>query len=298
MLLASYKAGFAFTRSGVGNVHAIAHTMGGLYNTPHGLANAVILPQVLEDYGKAAHTKLARLAETAGLVSPADAPNKTTAEKARVFIDAIYAMNRRMNIPTGFDCISAADIDQMTKWAGRESNPLYPVPVIYSRKRFRRIIEGLRIPVPQKQQNAHRITEACIGCTACAKTCPVFAISGERGKRHTINELRCVGCGVCGRVCPRSAVVDAAGNVCVPVKRNRWPKPAIDEALCSACSICVTDCTPGALRISLPRFRGDIHVHAELFEPNKCVGCAICESHCPLGAIAMAAAPAAEAALS
>ena len=49
MLIASYEAGFAFTRAGVGNVHAIAHTLGGLYNTPHGLANAVILPIVLGD---------------------------------------------------------------------------------------------------------------------------------------------------------------------------------------------------------------------------------------------------------
>ena len=53
MLLASFKAGVAFTRAGVGNVHAIAHTLGGLYNTAHGLANAVILPIVLADYGAA-----------------------------------------------------------------------------------------------------------------------------------------------------------------------------------------------------------------------------------------------------
>ena len=49
MMIAAFKAGFAFSRAGVGNVHAIAHTLGGLYNTPHGLANAVILPIVLED---------------------------------------------------------------------------------------------------------------------------------------------------------------------------------------------------------------------------------------------------------
>ena len=54
MLAASYQAGFAFTRAGVGNVHAIAHTLGGLYDVGHGLANAVLLPVVLEDYGPAA----------------------------------------------------------------------------------------------------------------------------------------------------------------------------------------------------------------------------------------------------
>jgi alcohol dehydrogenase class IV len=143
MLTASYKAGFAFTRAGVGNIHAIAHTLGGLYNAPHGLANAVILPRVLEDYGKKVHKKLARLAETAGLVSAKD--SKTKAEKAKIFIDAIYAMNQRMGIPKGFDCIKTEDIPQMVKWAGKESNPFYPVPVIYNKGRFRRMIESLRL---------------------------------------------------------------------------------------------------------------------------------------------------------
>jgi alcohol dehydrogenase class IV/Pyruvate/2-oxoacid:ferredoxin oxidoreductase delta subunit len=288
MLLASYKAGFAFTRAGVGNIHGIAHTLGGLYNTPHGLANAVILPRVLEDYGKAAHTKLARLAEIAGLLSAGDGA-KTTAEKARIFIDAVYAMNRRMGIPRGFDCIKEADIPRMIQWAYKECNPLYPVPVIYSKARFRRIIESLRLGTVNPL--AFHITEDCIGCTACAKNCPVFAISGERGRLHVINPSRCVACGVCGRVCPKNAVPDGAGKVRAPVKRSQWPKPVINEELCSACSICVTDCTPIALRISSPRFRGDIHVHAELFEPGKCVGCGICESHCPLGAITMEAPP-------
>jgi len=141
MLLASYKAGFAFTRAGVGNIHAIAHTLGGLYNTPHGLANAVILPKVLEDYGKNVHKKLAKLAEAAGLVSSQD--KKTSAEKAKMFINAIYAMNERMGIPKGFDCIKPEDIPQMIKWAGRESNPLYPVPVIFNKARYRKNIENL-----------------------------------------------------------------------------------------------------------------------------------------------------------
>jgi alcohol dehydrogenase class IV len=142
MLLAAYKAGFAFTRAGVGNIHAIAHTLGGLYNTPHGLANAVILPVVLEDYGKAAHKKLAEMAEAAGLVSGSE---KTVAEKARIFIDAVYSLNKRMGIPTGFDFIKDEDIPQMIKWASKESNPIYPVPVVYGKERFRRVIEKVRI---------------------------------------------------------------------------------------------------------------------------------------------------------
>ena len=140
MLIASYKAGFAFTRACVGNVHAIAHTRGGLYNTPHGLANAVILPIVLEDYGEAVYEKLAHLAELTGVKDYG-----TTEEKAKAFIAEIRAMNKRMDIPTGFDFIKEEDIPQMITWALAETNPFYPVPVVYDRQRcevvIRRIID-------------------------------------------------------------------------------------------------------------------------------------------------------------
>ena len=138
MLIASYKAGFAFTRAGVGNVHAIAHTLGGLYNTPHGLANAVILPIVLEDYGAAAEKKLARLAELTGMKSEG-----TEGEKTAAFIAEIRAMNRRMEIPTGFDHIREEDIPQMVRWALAEANPVYPVPVIYDEARCEAVIRRI-----------------------------------------------------------------------------------------------------------------------------------------------------------
>lgn len=134
LLTASYQAGAAFTRAGVGNVHAIAHTLGGLYGVGHGLANAVLLPVVLRDYGPAAHRKLARLAELVGL------PGGTDGEKADAFIDAILAMNARLGIPTGFSCIREEDLPQMAAWAAKEANPTYPVPVIYDRGRFIRVI--------------------------------------------------------------------------------------------------------------------------------------------------------------
>ena len=138
MLIASFKAGFAFTRAGVGNVHAIAHTLGGLYNTPHGLANAVILPIVLEDYGEAVEEKLAHLAELTGVKFTG-----SDAEKARAFIGEIRAMNKRMNIPTGFDFIKEEDIPQMITWALAEANPVYPVPVVYDRKRCEKVIRRI-----------------------------------------------------------------------------------------------------------------------------------------------------------
>lgn len=135
MLQASFDAGAAFTRASVGNVHAIAHTLGGLYGTSHGLANAVLLPIVLEDYGAAACPRLARLAHLVGI-------QEASAEaSARAFIAEIRAMNARMGIPDHFDCIRSEDIPLMASWACREANPVYPVPVIYDQARFARVIE-------------------------------------------------------------------------------------------------------------------------------------------------------------
>ena len=138
MLQASFDAGAAFTRASVGNVHAIAHTLGGLYGTPHGLANAVLLPLVLEDYGAAAYSRLARLAGLVGL------PGETQEARAKAFIAEIRAMNARMGIPDHFDTIREEDIPLMSKWASQEANPVYPVPVIYDEARFARLIERAR----------------------------------------------------------------------------------------------------------------------------------------------------------
>ena len=139
MLQASFDAGAAFTRASVGNVHAIAHTLGGLYGTAHGLANAVLLPIVLEDYGAAACPRLARLAHLVGI-------QEASAEaSARAFIAEIRAMNARMGIPDHFDCIRSEDIPLMASWACREANPVYPVPVIYDQARFVRVIERSRV---------------------------------------------------------------------------------------------------------------------------------------------------------
>lgn len=134
MLTASYRAGFAFTRASVGNVHALAHTLGGLYNVPHGRANAVLLPVMLEEYGPAVYKRLAELADVVGLC-----PNGDRAEKARAFIGAIYDMNRALGIPTGFDCIRPEDLPQMAAWAEAEANPVYPVPVVFGEEDFIRV---------------------------------------------------------------------------------------------------------------------------------------------------------------
>ncbi len=124
MLKGSYWAGCAFTRAYVGYVHAIAHNLGGLYGTPHGLANAVILPYVLDWYGECIYPQLAKLADIVGITGSSEA------EKAQAFIAAIKKLNADMNIPAAFDFIKEEDLPTLIHRALKEGNPGYPVPRI------------------------------------------------------------------------------------------------------------------------------------------------------------------------
>lgn len=130
MLAASYYAGCAFTRSYVGYVHAVAHSLGGEYNVPHGLANAVLLPFVLEVYGETIFTKLKYLAMAAGLADQ----NTEKEEAAKRFIQAIRNMKKRFNIGDTIPQIREEDIPKLSRYADREANPLYPVPVLMNAK--------------------------------------------------------------------------------------------------------------------------------------------------------------------
>jgi len=129
MQRAAFLAGAAFTRAYVGNIHAVAHTLGGQYGTPHGLANAVIMPYVLEMYGEKVYKPLAELAAAAGIAGKAADPG----EAARRFIAAIRELNAKMGIPDKLRGVKAGDIPALAGRALREANPLYPVPVIFGR---------------------------------------------------------------------------------------------------------------------------------------------------------------------
>lgn len=130
MQRASFLAGRAFTRAYVGYIHAIAHTLGGFYNVPHGFANAVIMPHVLKYYGNAVHRPLAELADLVGITHPRDSEEV----KCNKFIKAIKLMNDKMDIPETISSIESKDIPFMVERAYHEANPLYPVPRILSKK--------------------------------------------------------------------------------------------------------------------------------------------------------------------
>lgn len=140
MLKASYYAGQAFTRSYVGYVHAIAHSLGGEYHIPHGRANAIILPHMLRRYGKKADKKLSLLAEAIKLTK--DGERKET--KALAFISWIDTLKEKLGIPKYFShLIRKEDIPSLALRAAKEGNPLYPVPKELSQKELMAFYEEI-----------------------------------------------------------------------------------------------------------------------------------------------------------
>lgn len=135
MLQASHYAGRAFTRSYVGYVHAVSHSLSGKYDLPHGWTNAVLLPLILRRYGSSAQKKLAKLALCAGIGEAGDGE----AVLANKFIEAIEEKNRLYNIPDKIEAIRQEDIPLLASYADKEANPLYPVPLLWDAKELETI---------------------------------------------------------------------------------------------------------------------------------------------------------------
>lgn len=139
MLRASFYAGCAFTKSYVGYVHAVSHSLSGQYNVPHGFANAVLLPFMLESYifsQKGCPSQKRFCKKLYLLAVAAHAADKGTpySQAAAQFIQAIKDMNRRFGIGTTIKEIRKEDIPKMAHYADKEANPLYPVPVLMDSK--------------------------------------------------------------------------------------------------------------------------------------------------------------------
>ena len=124
MALASTYAGLAFTRANVGYVHAIAHQFGGLYHTPHGLANAIMLPLVLDYSAPAVIERLAQLAVRAKLGHERESDETLAAR----FIDGVRALSAELGIPSTLADLREADIPDLARAACKEAHLGYPVP--------------------------------------------------------------------------------------------------------------------------------------------------------------------------
>ncbi len=138
MQIAAFDAGLAFTISYVGYVHAVAHSLGGMYNYPHGKTNATLLPFILKKYGKKCYKRLAKLARASGVSS-----QKKNEAAAKEFIAWIEGLNEKTGIPASLD-VKEADIPLLASHADKEANPLYPVPKLMNRRELEEIYRGIR----------------------------------------------------------------------------------------------------------------------------------------------------------
>lgn len=154
MALASTYAGFAFTRANVGYVHAIAHQFGGKYHTPHGLANAIMLPHVLKYSAPSITDKLAQLAVRAK-VGTEEESSEVLAHK---FLDAVDQLNADLGIPKVLDALQESDIPDLARAACHEAHTGYPVPRYMTQAQcedmIRKVLPGNAKAVAPKKKKA------------------------------------------------------------------------------------------------------------------------------------------------
>ena len=129
MSMGAYYAGLAINQVNVGNVHAIAHQLGGKYGIPHGLANALVLPHVLDFCHDEAQQRLAELAVLVGAGSAGD----DESQLAHKFIKAVRDLRTEVGIPDHSDRIKREDYDYLTNLAVAEGCG-YAVPRLLDRE--------------------------------------------------------------------------------------------------------------------------------------------------------------------
>lgn len=122
MALAAWYAGIAINQVNVGSVHAIAHQLGGQYRIAHGVANAMVLPHVLDYCAVEAEAALAELAALAGVAEAGQSP----AEQARAFIIAVERLRDELGLPATAAPLCEEDFDYLAGLAVREATAYFP----------------------------------------------------------------------------------------------------------------------------------------------------------------------------
>ncbi|MBC5649256.1 lactaldehyde reductase [Christensenella tenuis] len=116
MAAAQYIAGMGFSNVGLGVVHGMAHPLGAFYDTPHGIANAVLLPYVMEHNQDATGEKYREIARAMGV---GNVDNMSQAEYRRAAIEAVRALSRAVEIPQTLAEIGVKeeDLEELAKSA-------------------------------------------------------------------------------------------------------------------------------------------------------------------------------------
>lgn len=138
MAIASYYAGVSLNIAAVGYVHAIAHQLGAKYGVPHGLANAIVMPYVLDINIEAACEPLADLAEVINVAQEGDSQRS----KAEKFVAAIRQMNARLDIPAKLEELRPSDIPDLAIESVKEGRT-YAVPLVLGREQVTSVLQKM-----------------------------------------------------------------------------------------------------------------------------------------------------------
>jgi len=134
---AAFYAGMAFTRTYVGYVHAFAHTIGGRFGVPHGLATAVLLPHIMQFYQDTCKSRFAEIADILGIRDKMD----SEAAKAEKLVQSLFALNESLQVPQYFEKFPKAEIESVITAAFHECHGVYPVPKYYTRQQARELMQ-------------------------------------------------------------------------------------------------------------------------------------------------------------
>lgn len=137
LLVASFYAGLAFTRTYVGYVHAFAHNIGGKFGVPHGLANAVLLPHIMEYYKPACQKQFAQLCDLVGMGKSGNSQS----EKANLFVDSIFKLNNTLGIPARFEKFVSTEVAAIQVAGFKECHGTYPVPKYLTATEAQKILQ-------------------------------------------------------------------------------------------------------------------------------------------------------------
>lgn len=139
MGIAAHYGGIAFNKAGLGYVHAIAHQLGAYYSIPHGRANAIVLPYVLDVNRKASKKRLAELARKTGLVKAGQASSNDS-DIADHLIAQVRELIASLNIDPTVKGMQSSDFDSIAKAAAKEVSDTYAVPTYLSASEIKDIL--------------------------------------------------------------------------------------------------------------------------------------------------------------
>ena len=143
MGIAAHYGGIAFNKAGLGYVHAIAHQLGAYYGIPHGRANAIVLPYVLDVNRQASKKRLAKLAKQTGMIRQGNAGN-SDAEIADHLIAQVRDLIASLHIDPAVRGMQSSDFDDIAKAAAKEVSDTYAVPTYLSPAEIKDILTRIK----------------------------------------------------------------------------------------------------------------------------------------------------------